>query len=283
MSQLTAEELTALKSKAKDVRIDILKMITKANSGHTGGSLSAADILTLLFFHEMKVDPKDPKKADRDRLVLSKGHAAPALYAVLAEKGYFPKEELDTLRQAGHMLQGHPDMKHTPGVDMTTGSLGQGISAACGMALASKIDKADWRVYAVLGDGELEEGQVWEAAMFAGNHHLDNLTAFVDYNGLQIDGTIDEVNSAYPIAEKFAAFKWNTIEIDGHDFDAIKKAVDDAKACKGMPTAVIMKTVKGKGVSYMENAVNWHGAAPNEELYNKAMDELKSALAELEA
>ena len=186
MSQLTAEELTALKSKAKDVRIDILKMITKANSGHTGGSLSAADILTLLFFHEMKVDPKDPKKADRDRLVLSKGHAAPALYAVLAEKGYFPKEELDTLRQAGHMLQGHPDMKHTPGVDMTTGSLGQGISAACGMALASKMNKADWRVYAILGDGELEEGQVWEAAMYAAHYKLDHLTAFVDNNGLQI-------------------------------------------------------------------------------------------------
>ncbi len=223
MSQLTAEELTALKSKAKDVRIDILKMITKANSGHTGGSLSAADILTLLFFHEMKVDPKDPKKADRDRLVLSKGHAAPALYAVLAEKGYFPKEELDTLRQAGHMLQGHPDMKHTPGVDMTTGSLGQGISAACGMALASKMNKADWRVYAILGDGELEEGQVWEAAMYAAHYKLDHLTAFVDNNGLQIDGPITEVMSSLPIGEKFQAFGWHVIETDGHDMENFMK------------------------------------------------------------
>lgn len=265
------------------VRMGIIEGTHNAKSGHPGGSLSAADILTYLYFAEMNVDPQNPAKPDRDRFVLSKGHIAPALYATLAHKGFFPVEELKTLRKIGSRLQGHPDMKKIPGVDMSSGSLGQGISAACGMAKAAKLTGADYRVYAVLGDGEIQEGQVWEAAMFAGNHHLDNLTAFVDYNGLQIDGTIDEVNSAYPIAEKFAAFKWNTIEIDGHDFDAIKKAVDDAKACKGMPTAVIMKTVKGKGVSYMENAVNWHGAAPNEELYNKAMDELKSALAELEA
>ena len=277
MSQLTAEELTALKSKAKDVRIDILKMITKANSGHTGGSLSAADILTLLFFHEMKVDPKDPKKADRDRLVLSKGHAAPALYAVLAEKGYFPKEELDTLRQAGHMLQGHPDMKHTPGVDMTTGSLGQGISAACGMALASKMNKADWRVYAILGDGELEEGQVWEAAMFAGFRKLDNLCVVVDNNNLQIDGPIDEVCSPYPIDKKFEAFNFHVINIDGNDFDQIKAAFDEAKATKGMPTAIIAHTVKGKGVSFMENNVGWHGKAPNDEEFAVAMEDLRKA------
>ena len=268
---------------ANEVRKGVIKGVHSAKSGHPGGSLSVADMLTFLYFEEMNVDPKNPKMEDRDRLVLSKGHVAPALYAVLAEKGFFPKEDLTTLRHIGSYLQGHPDMKHTPGVDMSAGSLGQGVSAAVGMALGAKIDNKDYRVFAVTGDGEIQEGQIWEAAMFAGNHHLDNLTAFVDYNGLQIDGTIDEVNSAYPIAEKFAAFKWNTIEIDGHDFDAIKKAVDDAKACKGMPTAVIMKTVKGKGVSYMENAVNWHGAAPNEELYNKAMDELKSALAELEA
>lgn len=273
----------ALQQAALKIRLGILEEVFSASSGHPGGSLSIADILSYLFFKEMRIDPKNPQWEDRDRFVLSKGHTAPALYAALANRGYFEVSELKGFRNASSFLQGHPDMKHTPGVDMTTGSLGLGISAACGMALSGKISDKDYRVYAVLGDGETEEGQVWEAAMFAGNHHLDNLTAFVDYNGLQIDGTIDEVNSAYPIAEKFAAFKWNTIEIDGHDFDAIKKAVDDAKACKGMPTAVIMKTVKGKGVSYMENAVNWHGAAPNEELYNKAMDELKSALAELEA
>ena len=265
MSQLTAEELTALKSKAKDVRIDILKMITKASSGHTGGSLSAADILTLLFFHEMKVDPKDPKKADRDRLVLSKGHAAPALYAVLAEKGYFPKEELDTLRQAGHMLQGHPDLKHTPGVDMTTGSLGQGISAACGMALASKMNKADWRVYAILGDGELEEGQVWEAAMYAAHYKLDHLMAFVDNNGLQIDGPITEVMSSLPIGEKFQAFGWHVIETDGHDMEKLHEAIEEAKTISGKPTMIVMKTVKGKGVPEIENQVGWHGKAPSKE------------------
>ena len=278
MSHLSTEETAFLKDKAKQIRIDILKMITKANSGHTGGSLSIADLLTLLYFKEMHVDPANPHKADRDRLVLSKGHAAPAMYACLAEKGYFPKEELDHLRQAGHMLQGHPDMKHTPGVDMTTGSLGQGISAACGMALASKIDKADWRVYAVLGDGELEEGQVWEAAMFAGNHHLDNLTAFVDYNGLQIDGSIEDVCSPYPIDKKFEAFNFHVINVaDGNDMDQLRAAFDEAKATKGMPTAIIMKTVKGKGVSFMENQVGWHGKAPNDEQYAQAMEELEKA------
>ena len=268
---------------ANEVRKGVLTAVHGAKSGHPGGSLSAADIFTYLYFEEMNIDPADPKKEDRDRFVLSKGHTAPGLYSALAHRGFFPVEDLETLRHLGSYLQGHPCLDKIPGVDMSTGSLGQGVSAAVGMALGGKMTDEKFRVYSLLGDGEIQEGQVWEAAMFAGNHHLDNLTAFVDYNGLQIDGTIDEVNSAYPIAEKFAAFKWNTIEIDGHDFDAIKKAVDDAKACKGMPTAVIMKTVKGKGVSYMENAVNWHGAAPNEELYNKAMDELKSALAELEA
>ena len=276
-------EKLELQKIANEVRKDIVTAVHAAKAGHPGGSLSAADLFTYLYFEEMNIDPKDPKKADRDRFVLSKGHTAPGLYSVLAEKGYFPKEDLKTLRHLGSYLQGHPDMKHIPGVDMSSGSLGQGISAAVGMALSAKLSNESYRVYTLLGDGEIQEGQVWEAAMFAGARKLDNLVVIVDNNGLQIDGTIDEVNSAYPIAEKFAAFKWNTIEIDGHDFDAIKKAVDDAKACKGMPTAVIMKTVKGKGVSYMENVVNWHGAAPNEELYNKAMDELKSALVELEA
>ena len=245
-----------LKIFACKARIGAIDGIYCAKAGHPGGSLSICDLLSYLYNVEMNVDPKNPQDPKRDRLVLSKGHAAPALYATLALKGYFPVEDLKTLRKSDSYLQGHPNMNKVPGVDMSTGSLGQGISCAVGMALGGKIDKENYRVYTILGDGEIEEGQVWEAAMFAGNHHLDNLTAFVDYNGLQIDG---------------------------HDFDAIKKAVDDAKACKGMPTAVIMKTVKGKGVSYMENAVNWHGAAPNEELYNKAMDELKSALAELEA
>lgn len=265
MSHLSTEETAFLKDKAKQIRIDILKMITKANSGHTGGSLSIADLLTLLYFKEMHVDPANPHKADRDRLVLSKGHAAPAMYACLAEKGYFPREELDHLRQAGHMLQGHPDMKHTPGVDMTTGSLGQGISAACGMALASKIDKADWRVYAVLGDGELEEGQVWEAAMYAAHYKLDHLTAFVDNNGLQIDGPITEVMSSLPIGDKFRAFGWHVIETDGHDVEKLHEAIEEAKSIEGKPTMIVMKTVKGKGVPEIENKVGWHGKAPTEE------------------
>lgn len=265
MSHLTNEEIAFLKEKAKQVRIDILKMITKANSGHTGGSLSAADLLTLLYFKEMNVDPGNPHWAERDRLVLSKGHGAPAMYACLAEKGYFSKDELDWLRQAGHMLQGHPDMKHTPGVDMTTGSLGQGISAACGMALASKIDHKDWRVFAVLGDGELEEGQVWEAAMYAAHYKLDHLTAFIDNNGLQIDGPITEVMSSLPIDEKFKAFGWHVIHADGHDFNALHNAVEEAKATLGKPTMVVMKTVKGKGVPEIENKVGWHGKAPTAE------------------
>lgn len=265
MSHLSESEIQGLKNKTKNLRIDIIKMITKANSGHTGGSLSVIDLLTLLFFKEMKVNLAQPQDKERDRFVLSKGHAAPALYAVLADKGYFPKEELSHLRQAGHILQGHPDMKHIPGVDMTTGSLGQGISAACGMALCAKIDKASWRVYAVLGDGELEEGQVWEAAMYAGNYKLDNLTAFVDNNGLQIDGPITKVMSPLPIADKFKAFGWNVLSVNGHDMAELHDAIEKAKATKGKPTMIIMKTVKGKGIPEIENQVGWHGKAPSEE------------------
>lgn len=264
------------------VRLGIIEGVHAAKSGHPGGSLSCADILTYLYFKEMNIDPKDPKKADRDRLVLSKGHAAPALYSVLANRGYFDVELLATLRHPGSILQGHPDMKHIPGVDMSTGSLGQGISAAVGMALSSKHFGDNYNVYAILGDGEIEEGQVWEAAMFAANKKLSNLTAFIDYNNLQIDGTIEEVNSAAPIDAKFEAFGWHTITINGNDFDEIEKAVNEAKTVD-KPVAIIAKTVKGLGVSYMENAVNWHGAAPNDELYEQAMTELKAKLAELEA
>lgn len=264
------------------VRLGIIEGVHAAKSGHPGGSLSCADILTYLYFKEMNIDPKDPKKADRDRLVLSKGHAAPALYSVLANRGYFDVELLATLRHSGSILQGHPDMKHIPGVDMSTGSLGQGISAAVGMALSSKHFGDNYNVYAILGDGEIEEGQVWEAAMFAANKKLSNLTAFIDYNNLQIDGTIEEVNSAAPIDAKFEAFGWHTITINGNDFDEIEKAVNEAKTVD-KPVAIIAKTVKGLGVSYMENAVNWHGAAPNDELYEQAMTELKAKLAELEA
>ena len=264
------------------VRLGIIEGVHAAKSGHPGGSLSCADILTYLYFKEMNIDPKDPKKADRDRLVLSKGHAAPALYSVLANRGYFDAELLTTLRHPGSILQGHPDMKHIPGVDMSTGSLGQGISAAVGMALSSKHFGDNYNVYAILGDGEIEEGQVWEAAMFAANKKLSNLTAFIDYNNLQIDGTIEEVNSAAPIDAKFEAFGWHTITINGNDFDEIEKAVNEAKTVD-KPVAIIAKTVKGLGVSYMENAVNWHGAAPNDELYEQAITELKAKLAELEA
>ena len=231
----------------------------------------------------MSIDASNPHMEDRDRFVLSKGHAAPALYATLALKGFFPVEDLKTLRKSDSYLQGHPNMNKIPGVDMSTGSLGQGISAAVGMALGAKLDKKDFRVYTVLGDGEIEEGEVWEAAMFAANRGLDNLVAVVDYNGLQIDGTVEEVNSPYPIADKFKAFKWNVVEIDGHDFDAIESALENARATKGVPTCIVMKTIKGKGVSYMENAVGWHGKAPNTEEYEQAMTELKAALAELEA
>ena len=260
-----AINLEMLQEKAKDVRIDIIRQIHSAGSGHPGGSLSAADIITYLYFAEMNIDPQDPHKAGRDRFVLSKGHAAPALYAALAEKGYFPKETLLTLRQAGSILQGHPDRKKVPGVDMSTGSLGQGISAACGMALAGKIDNADYRVYSILGDGELEEGQVWEAAMFAGHYKLNNLTAFVDFNGLQIDGDITKVLSPLPIPEKFKAFNWNVIEVNGHDLDELHNAIESAKAFTEGPTCIVMHTVKGKGVEEMEGQAGWHGKAPSEE------------------
>ncbi len=264
-----------LQQQANEIRKHIVTSLHAAKCGHPGGSLSMADIMTYLYFEEMQVDPKDPKKVDRDRLVLSKGHVAPVLYAALAEKGYFPKEELLKLRKTGAMLQGHPDMKGTPGVDMSAGSLGQGISVAVGMALSAKLSDEDYRVYTVLGDGEIEEGQVWEAAMFAGHRKLDNLVVIVDNNNLQIDGSVDEVCSPYPIGEKFEAFNFNVVEIDGHDFDAIEAAFKNAREKKGMPTAIVAKTTKGKGVSFMENQVSWHGAAPNDEQYEAAMAELE--------
>ena len=261
----------------------VIEGVFNAKSGHPGGSLSIADILTYLYFEHMNVDPKNPKDENRDRFVLSKGHTAPALYAVLANKGFFPVSELKNLRKPGAMLQGHPSMKLTPGVDMSTGSLGQGISTAVGMALGGKIDKKDYRVYTVLGDGEIEEGQVWEAAMFASAKGLDNLCAVIDNNNLQIDGSIAEVNSPYPIPEKFRAFGWNVIEICGHAFDEIDAAFKAAAEFKGKPTAIIAKTIKGKGVSFMEDQCSWHGTAPNAEQYEQAMSELKAKLAELEA
>ncbi len=264
-------------------RMLILEGIFNAKAGHPGGSLSIAELMAYLYNVEMKVDASNPKWEDRDRFVLSKGHAAPALYAALALKGFFPVEDIKTLRKADSYLQGHPSMKCVPGVDMSTGSLGQGISTAVGMALAAKLDKKDTRVYTILGDGEIEEGQVWEAAMFANAKKLDNLVVIVDNNNLQIDGTVEDVNSPYPIPEKFTAFGFNTLEIDGNNLDEIETAFENAKNCKGKPTAIIAKTVKGKGVSYMENAVNWHGAAPNEELYNTAVAELTARLNELEA
>lgn len=280
MEEAMKKELKIFATKS---RMGVLEGVYNAKAGHPGGSLSICDLLSVLYNNELRVDPKDPKAQNRDRLVLSKGHAAPAVYAALALKGFFPEEDIKTLRKSDSYLQGHPNMDKVPGIDMSTGSLGQGISAAVGMALGAKLDKADYRVYTILGDGELEEGQVWEAAMFAGNRGLDNLVAFIDNNNLQIDGTMDEVNAPYPIAEKFAAFNWNTIEIDGHDYDAIESALAAAKACKGKPTAVVMKTVKGKGVSFMEDAVGWHGSAPNTEQYEQAMTELKAELAALEA
>ncbi len=261
---------------ANEVRKNVVTALHSAKSGHPGGSLSAADMLTFLYFEEMNgLDPKNPNKMDRDRFVLSKGHAAPGLYGVLAEKGFIPKEDLTTLRKIDSYLQGHPDMKHTPGVDMSAGSLGQGISAAVGMALAGKMDNSDYRVYAMLGDGEIEEGQVWEAAMFAGHRKLDNMVFIVDNNNLQIDGTVEDVCSPYPIDEKFKAFNFHVVTINGHDFDQIRRALNEAKETKGMPTAIVMNTVKGKGVSFMENKVNWHGAAPNDEQYKVAMEDLK--------
>ena len=266
-----------LKKRANDVRKGIVTAVHSAKAGHPGGSLSAADMYTFLYFEEMNIDPADPKKADRDRFVLSKGHTAPGLYSTLANRGYFPVEDLKTLRKLGSYLQGHPCMQHIPGVDMSSGSLGQGISTAVGMALGAKLDNKDFRVYTLLGDGEIQEGQVWEAAMFAGHRQLDNLVVIVDNNGLQIDGAIDEVCSPYPIDKKFEAFNFHTIVIDGHNFDEIRAAFKEARETKGMPTAIIAKTVKGKGVSFMENNVGWHGKGPNDEECRIALEELEKA------
>ena len=272
-----------LKIRACKARMGIIESVFNAKSGHPGGSLSCVDIITYLYYNHMNVDPQNPKDGNRDRFVLSKGHAAPALYSVLAHKGYFPVEELKTLRKSDSMLQGHPSIKYTPGVDMCTGSLGQGISAACGMALGAKLSGKTFRVFTVLGDGEIQEGQVWEAAMYASAKGLDNLVAVVDNNGLQIDGTIAEVNSPYPIAEKFKSFGWNVIEFCAHSFDEIEAAFNAAAEFKGKPSVIVANSVKGKGVSFMENQVSWHGSAPNAEQYEQAMSELKNALAELEA
>ena len=280
---MDAKRATELAIIANKVRKHALTGVYNAQAGHPGGSLSISDLLALLYFEVMNVDPKNPDMADRDRLVLSKGHTAPALYGTLAERGFFPVEDVATLRKIDSYLQGHPDMKNIPGVDMSTGSLGQGISAANGMALSAKLDKKDYRVYAILGDGELEEGQVWEQAMFAPHYNLDNLTIFVDFNGLQIDGDITKVMNPTPIDKKFEAFGWNVIVCDAHSFDELEDAINKAKACKGKPTAVIMKSVKGKNVSFMENNAAWHGSAPNEEQYNQAIKELDAKIAELEA
>lgn len=266
-----------LQKTANEVRKGIVTAVHSAKSGHPGGSLSAADVFTYLYFEELNIDPKDPKKPDRDRFVLSKGHTAPGLYAALAERGFFPKEDLTTLRHIGSHLQGHPCMQHTPGLDMSSGSLGQGISAAVGMALSAKTFGDSYRVYTLLGDGELQEGQVWEASMFASAKKLDNLCVIVDNNNLQIDGTIEEVNSPYPIDEKFAAFGFHVIQVDGHDFDQLKAAFDEARGVKGQPAVIVMKTVKGKGVSFMENNASWHGTAPNDEQFATAMVELEKA------
>ena len=274
-------EKLELQKIANEVRKDIVTALHSAKAGHPGGSLSAADVFTYLYFEEMNIDPKDPKKADRDRFVLSKGHTAPGYYSALAERGFFPKEDLKTLRHLGSYLQGHPDMKHIPGVDMSSGSLGQGISAAVGMALSAKLSGDSYRVYTLLGDGEIQEGQVWEAAMLAAHRKLDNLVVIVDNNNLQIDGAIDEVNSPYPIDQKFEAFNFHVINVDGHDFDALDAAFKEAKATKGCPTAIIAKTVKGKGVSFMEDQAGWHGKAPNDEETERALAELAEARAEL--
>ena len=274
---------TQLELIAYKIRRHVVTAVYSAASGHPGGSLSIADILSVLYFDEMSVNPADAKNADRDRFVLSKGHCAPALYGALAEKGFIPADDIATFRRADSYLQGHPDMKGVPGVDMSTGSLGQGICAANGMALAGKLDNKDYRVYSILGDGELEEGQVWEAAMFAAHYKLDNLTAFVDFNGLQIDGDITEVMNPTPIDKKFEAFGWNVLCIDAHNYDEIKDAIAKAKATKGKPTVIIAKSVKGKGVSYMENQASWHGSAPNKEQYDIAVSELDAKIKELEA
>jgi transketolase len=275
---LMERDIQKLKEVTKTIRQDIIKMLTESASGHPGGSLSAVEILTALYFSEMKVDANNPRWENRDRFVLSKGHAAPVLYAVLAEKGFFEKKHLSTLRQVGSILQGHPNMNDTPGVDMSTGSLGQGLSAANGMALAGKLDNKDYRVFTLLGDGELEEGQVWEAAMTSAHFKLDNLTAFIDYNGLQIDGPVEEVMNPGPVADKFRAFGWNVIEIDGHSFEEIFSAIDSAKEMKDKPTAIVAKTIKGKGVSFMENSVGWHGTAPSREQCEAALKEIGGAI-----
>ena len=275
---MNAQERKDLQVTAAKVRLGIIEGVFHAKSGHPGGSLSAADLFTYLYFKEMNIDPQNPKNPDRDRFVLSKGHCAPGLYATLAQRGYFDVSELQKLRHIGAMLQGHPDMKGTPGVDMSSGSLGQGISAAVGMAFAGKLDKKDYRVYTLLGDGEIEEGQVWEAAMFAGHHQLDNLCVILDYNGLPIAGPGAQVGGPAPFEPKFEAFGFETITVNGNDFDELEKAFDAARACKGKPFAIIAKTTKGKGVSYMENQVGWHGKAPNAEEYEVAMKELKENL-----
>ena len=272
---MEATKKTRLEALATEVRRGIVESVYSAGCGHPGGSLSIAEIITYLYFEELRIDPKNPKDPKRDRFVLSKGHTAPALYAVLAERGYFPVEDIKTLRKTTSYLQGHPDMKGTPGVDMTTGSLGLGFSAACGMALSGKISNEDYRVYTILGDGETEEGQVWEAAMFAGHYNLDNLVAIVDWNGLQIDGPIAEVMNPTPHDEKFKAFGWHVISIDAHNFDEIEAALAEAKTVKGKPTVIIAKSVKGKGVSYMENKCEWHGAAPKQDLYEVAVADLE--------
>ena len=272
----------ALQKMAVEVRKGIVSSVHSAKAGHPGGSLSAADIFTYLYFEEMNIDPKDPKKEDRDRFVLSKGHTAPGLYSALANRGYFPVEDLLTLRHTGSYLQGHPDMKHIPGVDMSSGSLGQGLSAACGMALAGKMKQQDYRVYALCGDGEIEEGQIWEAAMFAGFRKLDNLCVIVDNNNLQIDGNVSDVCSVYPIDEKFRAFGWEVFAADAHDFESLDAAFTAARQVKGKPSVIVQKSVKGKGVSFMENQAGWHGKAPNAEQYEKARAELSARVAELE-
>ncbi|MBR4874494.1 MAG: transketolase [Clostridia bacterium] len=278
---MNKERITELKKIAANVRINAITAVHAAASGHPGGSLSIADVLTLLYFEVLNIDPKNPDNPDRDRFVLSKGHCSPALYGVLAERGFFPREDMPTFRKIGSYLQGHPDMKSVPGVDMSSGSLGQGICVANGMALAGKIDNKSYRVYTILGDGELEEGQVWEAAMYAPHYKLDNLTAFVDFNGLQIDGNISEVMSPLPIDDKFRAFGWNVLVCDGHDFEALSTAIESAKNTKGKPTVIILKTVKGKGVSFMENQAGWHGVAPNDEQFEIAIKELNEELSRL--
>lgn len=275
---MTNKELQKI---ANEVRKGILTGVHAAGAGHPGGSLSSADIMTYLYFEEMNIDPKEPRKDDRDRFVLSKGHCAPGLYSTMAQRGYFPQEELKTLRKLGSRLQGHPSMQYLPGIDMSSGSLGQGISAACGMALSAKMDNKSFRVYTLLGDGEIEEGQVWEAAMFAGFHKLDNLTVIVDNNNLQIDGPIDKVCSPYPIDKKFEAFNFHVINIDAHNFDEIRAAFEEARNTKGMPTAIVAHSVKGKGVSFMENQAGWHGKAPNDAEYEQAMKELEEIGANL--